>query len=65
MRLPRKLLHGLPQRDLIRCLEQDPVKRLIQSVIINELSKEIIAGTIDKSKPVLADLKEGNLVLKN
>ena len=27
-----------------------PVKRLIQKEIVNELSKEIIAGSIDKSR---------------
>lgn len=42
-----------------------PIKRLIQNVIINQLSKELIAGTVDKSKPVTADIEGGKLVLKN
>jgi len=42
-----------------------PVKRLIQSVIVNELSKELIAGTIDKSKPVTADIENDIMVIRN
>ncbi len=42
-----------------------PVKRLIQNVIVNELSKELIAGTIDKSKPVRADIEKGDLIIAN
>src|SRR5690606_26290032 len=33
-----------------------PLKRLIQKEIINELSKKIIAGTIDKAQPVIVDV---------
>ena len=42
-----------------------PVKRLIQKEIVNELSREIIAGTIDKSKNVRIDVKSGSLVITN
>jgi ATP-dependent Clp protease ATP-binding subunit ClpB len=42
-----------------------PVKRLIQSEIVNELSKELIAGRIDKSRPVMAEIKDGVMVIKN
>jgi ATP-dependent Clp protease ATP-binding subunit ClpB len=42
-----------------------PVKRLIQSAIVNELSKELIAGSIDRSKPVTAVIENGGLVIKN
>lgn len=42
-----------------------PVKRLIQSAIVNELSKEIIAGTIDKARPVSAELEDDKLVIRN
>lgn len=33
-----------------------PVKRVIQRMVLNELSKAILAGTIDRSKPILLDL---------
>ena len=42
-----------------------PLKRLIQKEIINELSKKIIAGTIDKEKPVIVDVFDEVVVLRN
>ena len=33
-----------------------PLKRLIQKEIVNQLSKRILAGDIDKTKPVLVDV---------
>ena len=42
-----------------------PVKRLIQKEIVNRLSREIIAGGIDKSRPVRIDVLEGELVMTN
>lgn len=42
-----------------------PLKRLIQKEIINLLSRHIIAGDIDKSKPVLIDVFDGTVVMRN
>jgi ATP-dependent Clp protease ATP-binding subunit ClpB len=42
-----------------------PLKRLIQKEIVNKLSKRILAGDIDKSRPVLADVFDGNVVFRN
>jgi len=42
-----------------------PVKRLIQKDIINELSRQIIAGTIDRSRKVVVDVRSGALVITN
>jgi ATP-dependent Clp protease ATP-binding subunit ClpB len=42
-----------------------PVKRLIQKEIVNELSKAIIAGTIDKEKTIKIDVRSGELVIMN
>ncbi len=42
-----------------------PLKRLIQKEIINPLSKHILAGDIDKSKPVLIDVFDGVVVFRN
>jgi ATP-dependent Clp protease ATP-binding subunit ClpB len=42
-----------------------PLKRLIQKEIINLLSKKIIAGEIQKEKPVLVDVFDGMVVLRN
>ncbi len=42
-----------------------PLKRLIQKQIVNQLSKKLIAGNIDKSKPVLVDVFDGTVVFRN
>jgi ATP-dependent Clp protease ATP-binding subunit ClpB len=42
-----------------------PVKRLIQKEFVNLLSKKIIEGSIDKSKPVLIDVFDGVVVVSN
>jgi ATP-dependent Clp protease ATP-binding subunit ClpB len=42
-----------------------PLKRLIQKEIINPLSKRILAGDIDKSKPVMVDVFDGVVVFRN
>ena len=42
-----------------------PLKRLIQKDIINLLSRKIIAGEIDKSRPVLIDVFDGVVVVRN
>ncbi len=42
-----------------------PVKRVIQRQLLNLLSKEIITGTIDKSKSIKVDAREGKLVFIN
>jgi ATP-dependent Clp protease ATP-binding subunit ClpB len=42
-----------------------PLKRLIQKQIINELSKKLLSGTIDKTHPVLVDVFDGLVVFRN
>ena len=42
-----------------------PLKRVIQKDLINMLSKKIIAGEIDTSKPVLIDVFDGVVVMRN
>ena len=42
-----------------------PLKRLIQKQIVNQLSKRILAGDIDKTKPVLVDVFDGIVVFRN
>ena len=42
-----------------------PLKRLIQKQIVNELSKKLLGGSIDKSKPVLVDVFDGLVVFRN
>ena len=42
-----------------------PLKRLIQKEIVNQLSKRILAGDIDKTVPVLVDVFDGVVVFRN
>jgi ATP-dependent Clp protease ATP-binding subunit ClpB len=41
-----------------------PVKRVLQKDVLNILSKHLLAGTIDKSAPVVLDMFEGQLVFR-
>jgi len=42
-----------------------PLKRLIQKEIVNALSKKILSGSIDKSRPVIVDVFDGVVVFRN
>ena len=42
-----------------------PVKRALQRLVLNELSKSIIAGKVDQSKPVIVTLRNGELQFEN
>ncbi len=42
-----------------------PLKRQIQKEVVNALSKRILAGDIDKSRPVVVDVFDGTVVFRN
>ena len=42
-----------------------PLKRLIQKEIVNQLSKRILAGDIDRTQPVLIDVFDNTVVIRN
>ena len=42
-----------------------PVKRVIQREVINELSKRILAGKVDRSQPIVIDCTGDELTFKN
>ena len=42
-----------------------PVKRALQRLVLNELSKSIIAGKVDHTKPVIVTLRNGELQFEN
>lgn len=42
-----------------------PVKRAIQHYVLNDLSKSILAGTVNREKPINIDYYNGALVFKN
>ena len=41
-----------------------PVKRVIQKLVLNELSKALLSGTVDKSKKVVMDIFDGKIVFR-
>lgn len=63
--LTEKAVAWLADRGFDPLFGARPVKRLIQKEIVNELSKKIIAGTIDKSRKVRIDVQSGGLVITN
>ncbi len=42
-----------------------PVKRALQNLVLNELSEQIIAGKVDRSKPITVDFADGQLKMDN
>ncbi len=42
-----------------------PVKRALQRLVLNELSKAIIGGKVDQNKPVVVELRDGELKFRN
>ncbi len=42
-----------------------PVKRVIQKQVLNELSKQVLAGTIQKEKEIVLDMFEKKLIFRN
>lgn len=42
-----------------------PVKRVIQRTVLDTLSKKLLAGTVDKSTPIVVDVANGELAFKN
>jgi ATP-dependent Clp protease ATP-binding subunit ClpB len=42
-----------------------PIKRVIQKMLLNELSKMILEGVVDKESAITVDEKNGNLIFSN
>ncbi len=42
-----------------------PVKRALQRMLLNDLSKKLIAGDVDRTKPIFVDAENGKLVFSN
>ncbi|MCB9018094.1 MAG: ATP-dependent chaperone ClpB [Paludibacteraceae bacterium] len=42
-----------------------PVKRVIQRCLLNELSKSLIAQSIDRTKPIMVDVRDEGLIFNN
>ena len=42
-----------------------PVKRVIHRLVLNQLSKDILAQKVDRDHPIVIDVKDGEIVFKN
>lgn len=42
-----------------------PVKRVIHRLVLNQLSKDILAQKVDKERPIVIDVKDGDLTFTN
>ncbi len=42
-----------------------PVKRAIHRLVLNRLSKDILAQKVDKERPIVVDMRDGNLIFTN
>lgn len=42
-----------------------PVKRAIQNLVLNKLSKDLLAGVVDKTKAIKVDVEENELIFEN
>ena len=42
-----------------------PVKRVIQRLVLNQLSKDILAQKVNSTRPILIEQKDGNLCFSN
>jgi ATP-dependent Clp protease ATP-binding subunit ClpB len=72
-KLEEKDIHLIPSEELIAHISSTgfdpqfgarPIKRLIQKELLNELSKQIIAGTLETGKPMVMDVFDGKIVLR-
>ncbi|MBL7941929.1 MAG: AAA family ATPase, partial [Flavobacteriales bacterium] len=57
-------LHYLAEKGYDPQFGARPVKRVIQKEVMNELSKYLLSGKIDKSEPVVLDVFDGQIVFR-
>lgn len=42
-----------------------PVKRVLQRMVLNRLSKDILAQKVDREHPIIIDVKDDELIFRN
>jgi ATP-dependent Clp protease ATP-binding subunit ClpB len=57
-------LHYLSEKGYDPQFGARPVKRIIQKEVMNELSKYILSGQLDKSEPLVLDVFDGKVVFR-
>ncbi|MCB9164947.1 MAG: ATP-dependent chaperone ClpB [Flavobacteriales bacterium] len=72
-KLAEKDYHLIPSEELIEHISNTgfdpqfgarPIKRMIQRELLNELSRQIIAGTIEQGTPMVVDTFDGKIVFR-
>ena len=58
-------LHYLAEKGYDPQFGARPVKRVIQDLVLNELSKKILGSQIDHNVPVLVDVEDNELIFSN
>ncbi|MES2630128.1 MAG: AAA family ATPase, partial [Bacteroidota bacterium] len=64
LHLSEEGLHWLTEMGYDPQFGARPVKRVIQKQVLNELSKQLIAGTIDRSEPIVLDVFDSKIVFR-
>jgi ATP-dependent Clp protease ATP-binding subunit ClpB len=65
LRIKNAALEWLSEKGFDPQFGARPVKRMLQKYLVNELSKQILADKIDRTKPVLVDVVNNQLVFKS
>ncbi len=60
-----KALHFLAEEGYDPEFGARPVKRAIHRLVLNQLSKDILAQKVDKERPIIIDVKDDQLVFNN
>ena len=72
-KLEEKDIHLIPSEELIEHISETgfdpqfgarPLKRMIQKELLNELSRQIIAGTVETGAPQVVDVFDGKIVFR-
>jgi ATP-dependent Clp protease ATP-binding subunit ClpB len=72
-KLEEKDIHLIPSEELIAHISETgfdpqfgarPLKRMIQKELLNELSRQIIAGTVESGQPQVVDVFDGKIVFR-
>ena len=60
-----KALHFLAKEGYDPEFGARPVKRVLQRLVLNQLSKDILGQKVDKDRPIIVDIENNNLIFKN
>ena len=60
-----KALHFIAQEGYNPEFGARPVKRVIHRLVLNQLSKDILAQKVDKETPIIIDVDDNGLLFRN